>query len=220
MLFGIKYNERFDPNVVREMQTCLMQLAWFFSVSPHRHRFDVHIWHLHVGHCVALGLDLGPRTFALSADDYRSVRDTRRISAHRIARSLCPQEHYLVYRVVERGSWRDHGCSGLQRWGRKRPLDRRCPGALSRGDRSCGVDAPDCATISTCRLMSAVSAAPRHVSRGENFGLTVVRRLPRLYRGVRSVFNNPDNDIWTGRAFKRSLVIVRRGGLNRGQPHL
>jgi len=134
-----------------------------------------------------------------------------------------PYAHKSIiwFTVWSSGSWRDHGCSGLQRWGRKRPLDRRCPGALSRGDRSRGVDAPDCATISTCRLMSAVSAAPQwHVSRGENFGLTVVRRLPRLYRGVRSVFNNPDNDIWTGRAFKRSLVMVRRGGLNRGQPHL
>src|SRR6516165_3276110 len=27
-------NERFDPNVVREMQICLMQIACFFYVSP------------------------------------------------------------------------------------------------------------------------------------------------------------------------------------------
>ena len=35
--------------------------------SPHRargHRSDVYIWRIHVEHCVALGLGLGPRTFA------------------------------------------------------------------------------------------------------------------------------------------------------------
>ena len=91
------------------------------------------------------GWDLGPRTFALSADDYRSVCAARCISAHRIARSLYVQEHYLVYRVVERGSRRDHDRAGLQRRRRTRPFDSRCACALPRGDRSCGIDAPDCA---------------------------------------------------------------------------
>jgi len=72
------------------------------------------IFGINVGHCVALGLDLGPRTFALSADDYRSVCDARCFSAHRVAKSLRAQEHYLVHRLVERSSRRDHGRSGLQ----------------------------------------------------------------------------------------------------------
>src|SRR6266481_1471225 len=54
---------------------------------------------------------------ALSDDDHRSVCDTGRILTHRIAKSLCPQEHYLVYCVVERGSRGDHGRSVLQRSG-------------------------------------------------------------------------------------------------------
>jgi hypothetical protein len=33
-LLAFQSNERFDPNVVLEMQICLMQTACFFSVSP------------------------------------------------------------------------------------------------------------------------------------------------------------------------------------------
>src|SRR5215470_4907665 len=63
-----------------------------------------HIWVLSIDHCVALRLGVGSRTFTLSADDYRLVRDARGISAHRIARPLREQEPYLVHRVVECGS--------------------------------------------------------------------------------------------------------------------
>ena len=60
------------------------------------------------------GWTWGHGHFTLSADDYRLARDARRISPHRIARPLREQEPYLVHRVVERGSRRDHGRTGLQ----------------------------------------------------------------------------------------------------------
>ena len=63
--------------------------------------------------------------------------------AHRIAKSLCAQEHYLVHCVVERGSRGDHGRSVLQRCGRTRSFDRRCACALPRRDHSCSIDAAE-----------------------------------------------------------------------------
>ena len=58
-------------------------------------------------------------------------------------------QHHLVYRVVERGSRRDHDRSVVQRCGRTRPLDRGCARAVHRGDRSCGIDAPEGAGMNT-----------------------------------------------------------------------
>src|SRR5262249_33372863 len=87
------------------------------AISSNRsnyHRPHVLIWLLSIEHCVALWLDVGSRTFTLSADDYWLVRDAWRISAHRIARPLPEQEPYLVHRVVERRSRRDHGRTGFQ----------------------------------------------------------------------------------------------------------
>ena len=46
----------------------------FSSHSPDRHRSNLHIRHIYVGCSLALGLDLGTGTFALSHDDHWSVR--------------------------------------------------------------------------------------------------------------------------------------------------
>ena len=44
---------------------------------------------------------MGSWSFTLPADDYRLIRDTRRIFTHRIAGPLREQEPCLVHRVVE-----------------------------------------------------------------------------------------------------------------------
>src|SRR5262249_11114509 len=107
-----------------------------------------HIWHIYVGCYLALGLGLGARTFALSDDDHRSVRDTGRVFAHRLKKSLRSQEPHLVHCVVERGSWSDHGNPVPLRSCRARSFSRRCACAHSRCDYSCSVDASVCESLS------------------------------------------------------------------------
>src|SRR5262245_1793545 len=78
-------NPRHD---VQEIRTCLIQNGCF---SPHRsrgHRSNVYIWHIYVGHPLAIGLGMGTRTLALSDDDHWSVRDPGSVFAHRFERSL------------------------------------------------------------------------------------------------------------------------------------
>jgi hypothetical protein len=81
------------------------------------------------------------QTFAPSNDDHWSVRDAGRVFDHRLKKSLRSQEPHLVHRMVERGSWGDHGRSGPQRSGRARSSGRRCARAYSRCDHTCSVDA-------------------------------------------------------------------------------
>src|SRR6516165_3910139 len=113
----------------------------FSSHSADHHRPNFHIWHIYIGCYLALGLGLGAGTFALSDDDHRSVRDARRVFAHRLKKSVRSQEHHLVYRVVEHGSRGDHGRSGPQRSGRARSFGGRCARAHSRCHHACSVDA-------------------------------------------------------------------------------
>src|SRR5215471_14358525 len=89
---------------------------------------------------------MGTGTFALSDDDHRSVCDPRRVSDHRLKKSLCSQEPHLVHHLVERGSCGDHGRSIYPRYGRARALGGRCTCAHSRCGRPCSADAVGRAT--------------------------------------------------------------------------
>jgi hypothetical protein len=108
---------------------------------------------------MALGLGVGAGTFALFDDDYWSVCDARRVFAYRLEKPLRSQESNLVYRVVERGSRGDHGCSGRHRSGRTGSSVGRCACAHSRGDRTSSVNAAD-------RASSSVTATPVSVATG------------------------------------------------------
>src|SRR5262249_8818072 len=103
---------------------------------------------LSIDPCVAFRLGVGSWSFTLPADDYRLVRDTRRIFTYRIAGPPRQQEPYLVHRVVERGSLRGPGRTGLQGCEGTRAFGCRGACTLSRGDRSRCIDAPYCASMS------------------------------------------------------------------------
>src|SRR5262245_20838476 len=64
---------------------CRMQIVCFFR-------------HIYAGCSLALGLDLGTGTFALSHDDHWSVCDAGRVFAHRRKKSLRAHEPHLVHR--------------------------------------------------------------------------------------------------------------------------
>ena len=49
------------------------------------------------------------RTVPIPANDSWDLRDTRRIPSHGSARPTRKSESDLVYRLVERGAWRNHG---------------------------------------------------------------------------------------------------------------
>src|SRR5262245_36607110 len=112
LLLGVKWTLQFAIAVGEENVGC--KSVAISSDRSNCRRPIVHIWLLSIDPCVAFRLGVGSWSFTLPADDYWLVRNTRRISTHRIARPQREQEPYLVHRVVERGSWRDHGHTGLK----------------------------------------------------------------------------------------------------------
>src|SRR5262249_3798532 len=149
-------------------------------------------------------LGLGTGTFALSDDDYWSVRDAGRVLARRLAKSLRLQEPNLVHRVVERGSWGDHGHSGPHRSCRARSFGGRCACAYSRCDRTCSVDAADRASLS-------VTATDWSEEFDASFVRRAVRKIPVRQRGVPGrLSGKSDKDEFS--------VATKSDGRNSGQP--
>jgi hypothetical protein len=139
-------------------------------LSPHRADrlwLDFHIRYSSIEHCLALRLDLGTRTLALSDDDHRYLCDIGRVLADRITRPRCPQKHYLVHCLVERGARSDHGRPVVQRAGGAWSSIGRCARALPHSDHTRRIDAEDCASPSVgerCRPARNCNRPPRRDS--------------------------------------------------------
>src|SRR5262245_60069860 len=75
-------SKRFRSGHHWERQNVGCKSSAFSLHSPDRHRSNLHIRLIYVGCSLALGLDLGTGTFALSHDDHWSARDAGRVFAH------------------------------------------------------------------------------------------------------------------------------------------
>ena len=126
------------------------------SYRANRLRPDFHIRYLSIGHCLALWLDLGTRTLALSDDDRQYLRDAGCVFAYRIAKSRRAQKRNLVHGLVERGARRGHGRSVLQRWGGTRSFSGRCARSLPDSYHTWRFDAADRESLSMAGAMAAI----------------------------------------------------------------